>query len=131
MTEWTPTGKAVEPPDMRNSEALYDSNIDEEDAKWVSKEIRDPSLPTDAVLNCAGCFTTLCYQCQRHESYHNQWRATHVMNVVVDRSQQLSMGEKGDTATFFGVTCEVCKAEVAVLDKDEVYHLFNVVQSHG
>ena len=29
------------------------------------------------------------------------------------------------------VACDTCKTEVAMYDKDEIYHFFNVVASHS
>lgn len=29
-------------------------------------------LATDAQLSCPVCFTTVCFECQRHTRYHNQ-----------------------------------------------------------
>ncbi len=35
---------------------------------------------SDAILSCPLCFTTLCIDCQQHDTYDNQFRAMFVMN---------------------------------------------------
>ena len=76
-----------------------------------------------------------------------------VVNCVVDGTQRLKFplksnkkgkkkrkGKGGDATDAFGVNeedaenynpvkCEQCSTEVAVFDKDEVYHFFNVIDS--
>ncbi|XP_042211413.1 E2F-associated phosphoprotein-like isoform X2 [Homarus americanus] len=37
---------------------------------------------------------------------------------------------KDDDETYHPVTCKICNTKVAVYDKDEVYHFFNVVTSY-
>ncbi|KYK71685.1 E2F-associated phosphoprotein [Toxoplasma gondii TgCatPRC2] len=63
---------------------FYDSSADEEDEKWVAKHLRVGDRTTDAILCCPGCFTPVCYQCQRHEKFLFQYRAVSACNVVVD-----------------------------------------------
>ena len=75
-----------------------------------------------------------------------------VMNCTVDQSQKLKFPlsksemkrknrnkkrkgqdqgqEEEEEEEFHSVKCDHCSTEVAVLDKDEVYHFFNVVPSH-
>ena len=109
---------------------------------------------SDAVLNCPACFALLCLDCQRHEIYQNQYRAMFVTNCTVDKSQKLKFPEQGKKKKkkkgrnkgkdgvpevvvddpeeeFHPVKCDQCSTEVAVFDKDEVYHFFNVVPSHS
>jgi len=50
--------------------------------------------PTDAVLNCPGCLSTLSVHCQRHSVYSNQYRAVFVLNCCVDHSYTLSCPPK-------------------------------------
>jgi hypothetical protein len=110
-------------------------------------------LPTsDAVLNCPGCFTTLCLDCQRHEFYTGQYRAMFVMNCLVNKEETLRVPVKqskgrgkrqappqtptfqsdSDSRDIFNpVKCQVCDTQVAVYDTDEVYHFFNVLASHS
>eukprot|EP01094_Clydonella_sp_ATCC50884_P025239 TRINITY_DN6561_c0_g1_i1.p1 TRINITY_DN6561_c0_g1~~TRINITY_DN6561_c0_g1_i1.p1 ORF type:complete len:252 (+),score=67.42 TRINITY_DN6561_c0_g1_i1:135-890(+) len=44
---------------------------------------------TDAVLNCPGCFTTVCIHCQRHELYAEQFRAMFVRDCRVAMNERL------------------------------------------
>lgn len=53
-------------------ENLYDPEEDDKNAAWLQKSRRkyqvkgETKPPTsDAILNCPGCFTTLCHDCQR------------------------------------------------------------------
>ena len=80
------------------------------------------------------------------------FRAMFVVNCVVDGTQRLKFplksskkknkrkGKSGDATDAFAVNedndenynpvkCEQCSTEVAVFDKDEVYHFFNVIDS--
>uniref|UniRef100_H3CAY8 E2f-associated phosphoprotein n=1 Tax=Tetraodon nigroviridis TaxID=99883 RepID=H3CAY8_TETNG len=121
---------------------------------------RAPALPSsDAVLNCPACMTTLCLDCQRHEKYRTQYRAMFVMNCTVTADQVLRYQRQPDSKQrkrkkrkvetppdqaagptpagmdadelYHPVRCSECSTEVAVFDKDEVYHFFNVLASHG
>ncbi|XP_015205896.2 E2F-associated phosphoprotein isoform X1 [Lepisosteus oculatus] len=119
------------------------------------KAAKPQPLPSsDAVLNCPACMTTLCIDCQRHEKYRTQYRAMFVMNCAVNKEEVLkyqvpsarrrrNRGKKQqqpseDTAAaaaapsevFHPVKCTECSTEVAVFDKDEVYHFFNILASH-
>ncbi|KAM7403773.1 hypothetical protein PAMA_004281 [Pampus argenteus] len=115
---------------------------------------------SDAVLNCPACMTTLCLDCQRHEKYRTQYRAMFVMNCTVKKDEVLRYktekerkprnrkrrrGQKEtpedeapnptpagmDTdEVYHPVQCSECSTEVAVFDKDEVYHFFNILASH-
>ncbi|CAO3648233.1 unnamed protein product [Mucor fragilis] len=104
---------------ISNDELLYDPDMDDKDEKWVAKQINDDSMrsseqgplddKTDAILSCPMCFTTLCYSCQRHEKYADQFRAMFVRNCHTVPGERYKM--KGDDDD----------------DEDEVYHFFNVV----
>jgi hypothetical protein len=100
---------------------------------------------SDAVLNCPACFVVLCLDCQRHTTYEHQYRAMFVLNCTVDHTQAMKYPQtgakkkgKGKNAlpagdaneTFNPVKCNRCTTQVAVYDKDEVYHFFNVLASH-
>ncbi|XP_007566329.1 E2F-associated phosphoprotein [Poecilia formosa] len=112
-------------------------------------------LPSsDAVLNCPACMTTLCLDCQRHEKYRTQYRAMFVMNCTVKTDEVLRYkmqqekkprkrrrGQTAEAASprpagmdsdeiYHPVKCSECSTEVAVFDKDEVYHFFNILASH-
>lgn len=95
----------------------------------------------------------------RHEKYRTQYRAMFVMNCTVKREEVLryknqqeknrrnrkrrrgqqtetpadetpaAMGMDADEV-YHPVQCSECSTEVAVFDKDEVYHFFNILASH-
>ncbi|KFO97187.1 E2F-associated phosphoprotein, partial [Calypte anna] len=151
---------------LSNDELLYDPEQDNRDQEWVDSQRRGyrnqrtvplqqqtkPSaVPnSDAVLNCPACMTTLCLDCQRHESYKTQYRAMFVMNCVVNKEEILkyrkkvkrrnkkmkhskestSMQSNEEEELYHPVMCTECSTEVAVMDKDEVFHFFNVLASH-
>eukprot|EP00929_Paragymnodinium_shiwhaense_P008315 TRINITY_DN112267_c0_g1_i1.p1 TRINITY_DN112267_c0_g1~~TRINITY_DN112267_c0_g1_i1.p1 ORF type:complete len:198 (-),score=37.55 TRINITY_DN112267_c0_g1_i1:12-605(-) len=114
------------------ADPLHDPGADDDDAKWVATKLMQPDgsnvRSTDAVLNCPGCFTPVCYQCQKHEEHARQWRAVEVYNCKVDRSAPLVMS-KGDPTRYFAVRCDMCGADVGVQDPDDVFHLFHVLES--
>ncbi|CAO2586297.1 E2F-associated phosphoprotein, partial [Lemmus lemmus] len=150
-----------------NDELLYDPEKDDRDQAWVDAQRRgyhafglqrphqkqQPVPNSDAVLNCPACMTTLCLDCQRHESYKTQYRAMFVMNCSVNREEVLRYKNPRDrkkkrgakkmrsspegaveTAAeevYHPVMCTECSTEVAVYDKDEVFHFFNVLASHS
>ncbi|XP_055989861.1 E2F-associated phosphoprotein isoform X1 [Sorex fumeus] len=151
-----------------NDELLYDPEKDNRDQAWVDAQRRGyhglglrrshqqqrPVPNSDAVLNCPACMTTLCLDCQRHESYKTQYRAMFVMNCSVNKDEVLRYkipenrkkrrGHKkmrssdGDATApedteeiYHPVMCTECSTEVAVYDKDEVFHFFNVLASHS
>ena len=83
----------------------------------------------------------LCLDCQRHDVYRTQYRAMFVMNcsVKVDTKMKFPVKSKGGRKKkvaggqeeyYNPVTCDTCNTEVAMYDKDEIYHFFNVVASH-
>ncbi|XP_060615300.1 E2F-associated phosphoprotein [Anolis sagrei] len=155
-----------------NDELFYDPEEDKRDQEWVDRKRRRyhslrstlseqqqaqlPAIPnSDAVLNCPACMTTLCLDCQRHESYRTQYRAMFVMNCTVVKEEilkykgplnlktkrkhkkikQSSESTAGpekqeEEEIYHPVKCTECSTEVAVFDKDEVFHFFNVLASH-
>ncbi|XP_020726149.2 E2F-associated phosphoprotein [Odocoileus virginianus] len=152
-----------------NDELLYDPEKDNRDQAWVDAQRRGyhgfgmqrprqqqrPVPNSDAVLNCPACMTTLCLDCQRHESYKTQYRAMFVMNCSVNKEEilrykppenrkkrrghkkmrfnQEGAAEEAETDVeeiYHPVMCTECSTEVAVYDKDEVFHFFNVLASH-
>ena len=69
-----------------------------------------------------------------------------VMNCRVDTTQKLKYSlsksarkksklkkkeEEDEGEDYNPVKCETCGTEVAVYDKDEIYHFFNVIPSHA
>ncbi len=129
---------------LSDQELLYDPQLDAEDQRKMDAMRPRAAAHTDAVLNCPACFTLLCLDCQRHDLYPNQYRAMFVVNCTVSRGQKLkfpltksgrkqaggTVKEVSDDEEFYPVRCDVCSTEVAMFDKDEVYHFFNVVPSH-
>lgn len=150
-----------------NDELLYDPEKDNRDQAWVDAKRRgyhafglqrprqkqQPVPNSDAVLNCPACMTTLCLDCQRHESYKTQYRAMFVMNCSINREEVLRYKNpenrkkrrsakkmrsnpedptgREEEETYHPVMCTECSTEVAVYDKDEVFHFFNVLASHS
>ncbi|XP_052767309.1 E2F-associated phosphoprotein-like isoform X2 [Mya arenaria] len=109
---------------------------------------KKPLPSSDAVLDCPACMTTLCMDCQRHDVYNNQYRAMFVSNCKVEMGELLkfpkasnkrnrkSKSKEGSTNEpscddmFNPVKCTECNTVVAVYDRDEVYHFFNVLASY-
>uniref|UniRef100_A0A2R5LH35 Putative e2f-associated phosphoprotein n=1 Tax=Ornithodoros turicata TaxID=34597 RepID=A0A2R5LH35_9ACAR len=157
VTEKSTEGHSKNKAEPSNDDLFYNPDEDDEDEKWVNDQRRacifppssnkdtsstEKPLPTsDAVLNCPACMTVLCLDCQCHEIYHTQYRAMFVKNCIVDEAQVLRCPPSGqkkrkgaeptdDPADLFKpVRCSQCNTEVAVYDKDEVYHFFNVIAS--
>lgn len=116
---------------VTNADLMYDPGKDERDEAWVRRERLKylpedmiDSITSDATLACPGCFVTLCFDCQRHETYTGQYRAMFFRNCVVDRLQIVRSAE-GDA--FHPVRCESCNAEVAMLDEEGIAHFFDVI----
>ncbi|XP_029454798.1 E2F-associated phosphoprotein [Rhinatrema bivittatum] len=147
-----------------NDELLYDPKEDERDQAWVdarrrgyrrtnqTQQQQQAAPSSDAVLNCPACMTTLCLECQRHESYKTQYRAMFVMNCTVVKNEilqykpaqkkqkkhrhkklkvQSGVAQEEEQEIYHPVKCTECATEVAVYDKEEVYHFFNVLASHN
>ncbi|GIY31593.1 e2F-associated phosphoprotein [Caerostris darwini] len=142
-----------------NDELFYDPDMDDEDEKWINEKRRSYIFPSpnknansklkplpnsDAVLNCPACLSLLCLDCQRHEIYKGQYRAMFVSNCKIMDSETLSYPSKkkksrrknedaptsNEKETFNPVRCSICNTEVAVYDKEEIYHFFNVLASY-
>ena len=116
---------------------------------WVSS----PSLCADSPF-----LSLISYVC-RHEVYPNQYRAMFVMNCRIHRDEVLKYapklnkkerrrkkgrrkreggggsggGEPGaggeEEEDYHPVYCAECNTQVAVYDRDEVFHFFNVLAS--
>ncbi|XP_044520643.1 E2F-associated phosphoprotein isoform X5 [Gracilinanus agilis] len=112
-----------------NDELLYDPEKDNRDQAWVDAQRRG------------------------HEYYKTQYRAMFVMNCSVNKEEVLrykgpmnrkkrqshkKMKSDSEDSTFQAdneeiyhpVKCTECSTEVAVFDKDEIFHFFNVLASH-
>jgi len=107
-----------------NEDLLYDSEADETDEVWMKRKTEN----SDAVLSCPMCFAFLCFDCQRHERYATQFRAMFVENVVVSK-EKLAPQDADDGEVYYPVACLECGTRVAVVDHEEVFHFFNVVES--
>ena len=59
---------------------------------------------SDAVLSCPRCFTTVCMDCQQHESYSNQYRAMFVMNIGVDWNKRMIYDESVGGLKLYSAT---------------------------
>ncbi|KAJ2311799.1 hypothetical protein IWW51_002696 [Coemansia sp. RSA 2702] len=115
---------------------FYDAQADEEDARWVGRE--HPGA-TDAVLACPGCFTQICMVCQHHTRFAGQYRARSVVHCKVRDQELYTFGKRGlleplasSTArraedVFRLVVCSACNTKVGVIDSDNYYHLFHVL----
>ncbi|KAH7366175.1 hypothetical protein KP509_18G066300 [Ceratopteris richardii] len=119
--------------------------MDDRDQAWVERKRK--GRKSDALLSCPACFTTLCIDCQRHEKIVTQYRAMFVLNckIVEGKSQGIkdrkrkrktkNSAQSGSSNAnmadniFRPVSCSVCGTEVAVIDKEEVYHFYNVLPS--
>ncbi|KAI9263358.1 E2F-associated phosphoprotein-domain-containing protein [Phascolomyces articulosus] len=142
-----------------HDDLLYDPQMDDQDETWVINQIQKAAPPgkerkeakTDAILTCPLCFTPLCYNCQRHEKYPNQYRAMFVTHCKVIKTERYRYKDKrkkqplsshqpsssmvgadetndqeGDEG-YYIVKCSTCDTHVAMMDEDEVYHFFNTI----
>lgn len=131
--------KAADTADRKKASAAASANNKERGLKAMPH--------SDAVLNCAACMSMLTLDCQRHDSYENQYRAMFVHNCRVITGETLFFREQAkktyrnkkqreqdrqinaDDQPYHPVKCSECEAVVAVYDTDEVYHFFNVLAS--
>lgn len=160
---FTEGDKRSQKKELSNDELLYDPEADEDNERWIEKQRRSylpksqassekekkkPLPNSDAVLDCPACMTTLCLDCQRHDTYTNQYRAMFVMNCTVDYNELLKYPQANnkrrkkkqkssatqdvtsETDKFHPVKCNECNTVVAVYDTDEIYHFFNVLASY-
>ena len=114
------------------TESLYSKTQDDKDAAWIRAHYLrhrqgsdGKARPSDATLSCPCCFTVICYDCQRHETYRNQFRAMFVANCHI--SEDSLLRSTIDSVVFKPVACNHCNTEVGVIDEDEVYHFFSVL----
>ncbi|KAL0096241.1 E2F-associated phosphoprotein-domain-containing protein [Phycomyces blakesleeanus] len=149
---------------MTDEDLMYDPDLDDADEEWVAEKIKKAApkdktpeqATTDAILTCPMCFNPLCYSCQRHDLYPNQFRAMFVENCKVVKTERYRTkpvdkkrqkkgknskdissssaaadddGDDGDDSSFFVVRCETCDTHVAMMDNDEVYHFFNAISN--
>ena len=115
---------------------LESRHVSRQSQRHTSEEIE---VESDAVLSCPMCMAILTYDCQQHVEFHNQYRAMFVESCKVVRSEVYRYTDSGLVAvqnvgalnddTFYPVKCEECDTQVAVFDRDEVYHFFHVLVS--
>ncbi|KAL7481369.1 hypothetical protein ACHAW6_007056 [Cyclotella cf. meneghiniana] len=74
----------------KSSSALPDQYKSAEQKKTMHQALLLKPRNSDAVLSCPRCFTTVCMDCQQHESYANQYRAMFVMNIGVDWNKRMT-----------------------------------------
>ena len=93
---------------------------------------------TSPHLSCPACFTPVCFDCQRHATRSNLFRAMFVADegIIVDRGRQIrpevgSEDPDRPQMKFYAVLCKTCKTHLAAMDEDEVFHFFNVLESHA
>jgi len=143
----------------QGGDPFYDPDEDDDNERWAQKQRRKQMFPdasqskqplssSDAVLNCPGCMTVLCRDCQAHDTNAGQYRAMFVLNckvdettevegpLVRDRKKKRRRGPPEDPAdpgndgkSFHPVHCEFCNTRVGVFDNDEVYHFLQVLAS--
>ncbi|RKP21704.1 hypothetical protein ROZALSC1DRAFT_26906 [Rozella allomycis CSF55] len=123
---------------------LYDENIDDANDKWLNEKL--DSRKSDAVLSCCCCLSILCYDCQKHEFYPNQFRAIFITkDCNVDKNEKYIYNEtklKGqdplvrisdtsdvsNTEILYAVKCAICKTMAGVMDAEtEIIHFFRVL----
>ncbi|ORX78937.1 hypothetical protein BCR32DRAFT_222250 [Anaeromyces robustus] len=76
----------------------YDPEEDDKNEQWIRKKTHSTKdkKNTDAILTCPLCFTYLCFECQRHELYHNQYRAMFVRNCIVNKNERYRIPEENN-----------------------------------
>ncbi|VDM97089.1 unnamed protein product [Thelazia callipaeda] len=130
--------KIIKPRNKNESDFGEDNQINE-------KVNRDSE--TDAVLSCPACMSLLTRDCQKHEFYHNQYRAIFVENCDVIENEVLFLPQSrknerkarkntagirpnavvspGDVLNipkedlFHPVHCSVCQTKIGVYDCEE------------
>jgi len=138
--------------DGQGEDPLYSEQSDDKDQKWVEKNLTKylgDGRQSDAVLNCPCCFALLTMDCQRHDIYLTQYRAMFVRNCKLSAEEikykkkpsadekpfqfvdqiMVEDEDKYDQDLFSLVSCAVCDTEIGAVDKDEVYHFYNVLPS--
>ncbi|KAJ1653298.1 hypothetical protein IWQ61_006547 [Dispira simplex] len=93
-----------------NDDLLYDPEADDKDAEWSDHPSR-ATLPTDALLHCPMCQTTLCFVCQRHDRYTGQYRALFVENCQVLWNEMVRYSSKGPIPQSQAANTDVIQPE--------------------
>ena len=61
------------------SAEFYDPDLDQRDEAWMARQRGGGK--SDAILSCPGCLSTVCLDCQQHQTLEGHFRATFCMNV--------------------------------------------------
>ncbi|MEN2500681.1 MAG: hypothetical protein MHMPM18_004832 [Marteilia pararefringens] len=120
-----------------DKDELYDEFQDDNDRDFIDELRRaylclntEDKLPeTDGILNCPACFTPLCYDCQQHTKFKNQFRALFVLNCKVDRAREKSYDFDDGPSVYNYVYCSYCSTDVGYFGEDECYFFNNVLVS--
>lgn len=132
-------------------ENFYDPLQDEKNEEWIYSNLRKDRDSQPIVLSCPKCFTQLCFECQMHESYENQFRALFAQNCKINLTRTLKpqgnngkqkenmIEEEEDIANlrqtfeiYFSVECNICSTEVGVYGADsKLYIFFHVLPGLG
>jgi hypothetical protein len=95
----------------------------------TAKQTQAFVLPeSDAVLSCPLCMTTVCYDCQQHETVPTQFRAVFTVGCIADASEKLVDAER---AAFHQVCCATCRCPLGLCDDDGITHFFHVLASES
>ncbi len=136
----------AQPPSLE--EEQYDPDADDADEKWVAKKRH--GRPSDAILSCPACFTTVTIDCQQHAVYSNQFRSVFVMNCHVDTTTTVPVGggsrnsshgkrrrggevqqQEEPVELMHPVSCDVCGTELGMRDDEDVYHFLHCLASNA
>lgn len=111
------------PQEMCTPEMLREA--EEEIMQWQS----------DAVLCCPACFTTLCYDCVRHDKDQTRYLAQfvtrcHTESKDVSEQDAEAWGWSAHEAqNLRRVVCRKCSTLVAFRDEDKLFHFFCALPS--
>eukprot|EP00826_Nyctotherus_ovalis_P002419 TRINITY_DN10483_c0_g1_i4.p1 TRINITY_DN10483_c0_g1~~TRINITY_DN10483_c0_g1_i4.p1 ORF type:complete len:187 (-),score=59.08 TRINITY_DN10483_c0_g1_i4:171-731(-) len=142
----------------KEDEKLLNPYYDEKTEDWIERKY-GKSTGQSLVLSCPFCFTPVCYNSQKHETYSNQYRAACADNCVIEENRVLrsavetgaepmaeedaktaSKSECGndeesvgrDIEILFPVDCKYCKCQVGVYDfYEKIYYFYNVLPGLG
>lgn len=75
---------------------LYDPDLDDRDEERLGfHHLLSSHRISDAILSCPHCFTTLCLDCQAHETFPHQYRAMFVQHCRIVEKRVLPSREMG------------------------------------
>merc|ERR1711974_36076 len=102
----SPTNNEILASFTYKDDEFYAAEADDKDAAWVVKHrTAGTKWKSDAVLSCPACFTALCFDSQKHETYKNQFRAMFVTPAckVVHTELLKYKGEDGEMEKYHPV----------------------------